>query len=79
MSKRTLLADAEDEQKKAVAACNEIARKIVAHLHPFMGDNAEAVLSAEEDEVWSLATDLIEARSLLKKAHDDYEALKRRM
>lgn len=77
MSKATLLSDSLDKQGKAVAACNEIARRLVGHLHPFMGD-AEAILSAEEDEVLSLGGDLVNARTQLKRARDDCDALKRR-
>ncbi len=78
MSKATLLSDALDEQTKAVAACNAIAKKLVSHLHPFMGKNAEALLSAEEDEVLSLGAELVDARGVLKAARDECNALKRR-
>ncbi len=78
MSYATLLADELEKRKRAVAACNDVAKKLVGQLHPFMGKDAEAMLSAEEDLVMSLAMDLVDKREELKAAHDDYEALKRR-
>ncbi len=77
MDKTTLLAESIKQRDAAIGEVNEAARNLVSAAEPFLRRDAKAILEAEEDELVSLAADIVEARSRLKAANDTVKRLSR--